>query len=125
VFRVDAYGAPSYPELVVCATGASLKADPGLARDLTRALSRGYDAALSNPALGQRSLESQVPGLDHALDSAELAVLDPAFRGPEGHFGVLDLPLLRRWARWEVRFGIVKHEPDVATMFDTRFAPTG
>src|SRR5262249_38665041 len=31
VFRVDRYGAPSYPELVVCATRASLNEDPGLA----------------------------------------------------------------------------------------------
>jgi putative hydroxymethylpyrimidine transport system substrate-binding protein len=125
VFRVEDYGAPSYPELVMCATGHGLKADPGLARSVVQALVRGYDAALANPALGQRSLESQVPGLDHGLDSAELAVLAPAFRGPEGHFGVLDLPLLGTWARWEARFGIVKRVPDVATMFDTRFAPTG
>ena len=28
VFRVDHYGAPAYPELVLCATAASLRADP-------------------------------------------------------------------------------------------------
>ena len=123
VFRVDAYGAPSYPELVVCATGQSLKAHPGLARSVTRALVRGYDLALAKPAFGQHALESQVPGLSHSLDSAELSVLDPAFAGAGGQFGVLDLPRLRSWAQWEARFGIVKSPPDVATMFDTRFAP--
>jgi putative hydroxymethylpyrimidine transport system substrate-binding protein len=123
VFRVENYGAPSYPELIVCATGRSLKADPGLARAITQTLVRGYDTALANPALAQRALESQVQGLDHTLDTAELAGLGPAFRGPEGHFGVLDLPLLRSWAKWEARFGIVHTVPDVATMFDARFAP--
>jgi putative hydroxymethylpyrimidine transport system substrate-binding protein len=125
VFRVEDYGAPSYPELVLCATGESLKAHPGLARSVVKALVRGYDAALADPAAGQRSLESEVPGLDHGLDGAELAGLGPAFRGPEGRFGVMDVPLLRRWARWEARFGIVRHAPDVATMFDPRFAPGG
>jgi ABC-type nitrate/sulfonate/bicarbonate transport system substrate-binding protein len=124
VFRVENYGAPSYPELVVCATAKSLKAEPGLARSVVRALVRGYDLALAQPAVGQHALESQVPGLDHALDTAELAGLAAAFRGPEGHFGVLDAAVLRRWAAWESRFGIVKSPPDVAQTFDTAFAPT-
>jgi putative hydroxymethylpyrimidine transport system substrate-binding protein len=122
-FRVDNYGAPSYPELVLCATGHSLKADPGLARSVTRAIVRGYDTALRNPSVGQRSLEAQVPGLDHKLDGLELAGLPAAFTGPEGHFGALNLTVLRTWARWEARFGIVRKPPDVATMFDPRFAP--
>jgi len=124
-FRVEDYGAPAYPELVVCATAQSLKRDPSLARGVVGALVRGYDAALADPAAGQRALESQVPGLDHGLDTAELRGLGPAFTGPEGQFGVLDLPLLRTWARWEARFGIVKRVPDVSAMFDTAFAPKG
>jgi putative hydroxymethylpyrimidine transport system substrate-binding protein len=123
VFRVDRYGAPSYPELVVCASDAFLHAHPDLARALVRALSRGYGAVVGNPRVGIHALESQVPGLDPQLVAAELAKLEPAFTGPEHRFGVLDVPLLRRWARWEQRFGIVRHVPDVSTTFDTRFAP--
>lgn len=124
IFRVEDYGAPSYPELVLCATARSLKSDPGLARSVARALIRGYDLALARPAVAQRALEAQVPGLDHALDTAELAGLGAAFRGPGGHFGVLDRALLLRWAAWEARFGIVTFPPDVAATFDPRFAPT-
>jgi putative hydroxymethylpyrimidine transport system substrate-binding protein len=124
IFRVEDYGAPSYPELVVCATARSLKSRPALARSVVRALVRGYDLALARPAVGQRALESEVPGLDHTLDTAELAGLDAAFRGPGGRFGVLDHAVLERWAAWEARFGIVTRAPDVASTFDTRFAPT-
>jgi ABC-type nitrate/sulfonate/bicarbonate transport system substrate-binding protein len=123
VFRVENYGAPSYPELVVCATAKSLKADPALAHAVVRALVRGYNLSLAQPAAGQRALESQVPGLDHSLDTAELAGLASAFRGPEGTFGALDPAVLRRWAAWEARFGIVKTPPDVAQTFDPAFAP--
>jgi putative hydroxymethylpyrimidine transport system substrate-binding protein len=122
-FRVEEYGAPSYPELVVCATAQSLKAHPALARGVVSALVHGYDTALADPAAGQQALESEVPGLDHQLDSHELAALRSAFTGPEGRFGVLDVPLLERWATWEAKFGIVRAAPDVATMFDTAFAP--
>ncbi len=125
VFRVENYGAPAYPELVLCATAKSLQAHPGFARGVVHALVRGYDLALEQPGAGQRALESQVPGLNHALDTAELAGLGAAFRGPGGHFGVLDAALLRRWSAWEARFGIVKSPPDLATTFDSAFAPTG
>jgi putative hydroxymethylpyrimidine transport system substrate-binding protein len=124
VFRVENYGAPSYPELVLCATAKSVKAHPALAGGVVRALVRGYDLALAQPAVGQRALESRVPGLNHSLDTAELAGLASAFRGPEGHFGVLDTALLQRWAAWEARFGIVKSPPNVAATFATAFAPT-
>jgi putative hydroxymethylpyrimidine transport system substrate-binding protein len=122
-FRVDDYGAPSYPELVLCATTATLSRRSSLARAVVDAVVHGYDTALSNPALGQSALESEVPGLDHNLDSAELAALRPAFTGPEGRFGVLDFARLRSWAGWEARFGIVRRVPDIATMFDPAFAP--
>ncbi|MGI8711952.1 MAG: ABC transporter substrate-binding protein [Solirubrobacteraceae bacterium] len=123
VFRVDEYGAPSYPELVVCANASALKSDPTLARDVVRALVRGYDATLADPAAAAHALESRVPGLDPPLVGAELRGLLTAFRGSGGAFGELDEPRLRAWARWESRFGIVPSTPDVATMFDPAFAP--
>lgn len=117
VFRVDDYGAPAYPELVVSTTAASLRRDPSRARALVRTLTAGYDAALAHPAAGVHDLESAVGGLDPTLVNAELPGLQAAFTGPEGHFGALDFPRLRRWAAWEARFGIVKHVPDVSAMF--------
>src|SRR3984957_19048394 len=123
VFRVDDYGAPSYPELIVCASDAFLHAHPDLAQALVRTLTRGYRAVIHNPRAGARALESQVQGLDPTLVAAELAKLVPAFTGPEHRFGEFDRPLLHRWAVWGHRFGIVKRTPDIATTFDTRFAP--
>ena len=123
VFRVDDYGAPSYPELVVCASDAFLHAHPDLAQALVKTLTRGYNAVIRDPQAGARALESQVQGLDPTLVKAELAGEVPAFSGPEHRFGELDRPLLHRWAVWEHRFGIVKRTPDIATTFDTRFAP--
>jgi putative hydroxymethylpyrimidine transport system substrate-binding protein len=125
VFRVETYGAPAYPELVLCASAHALASDPSLARDTVTALVRGYDATLADPAAAAQALESRVPGLDASLVSAELRGLLPAFRGAGGRFGVLDPARLRAWSEWEARFGIVKHPPDVATTFDRAFAPAG
>jgi len=125
IFRVDDYGAPSYPELILCATAAEVHKHPAFARAVVHVLVRGYDATLADPAAAQQDLESRVPGLDHQLTYSELAAEIPAFTGPEGHFGVFDESHLHAWALWEKRFGIVSATPDVATMFDTQFAPRG
>jgi putative hydroxymethylpyrimidine transport system substrate-binding protein len=117
-FRVEDYGAPAYPELVLCATGATIARDPGLARVVADSLARGYDAVLADPRAGATALETRVPGLDPTLVRAQLAALLPAFRGPGGRVGVLDLARLKAWARWEARFGIVSRVPDISATFD-------
>jgi ABC-type nitrate/sulfonate/bicarbonate transport system substrate-binding protein len=123
VFRVEEYGAPPYPELVLCATRHTLSRRPGLARAVVRSLVRGYDAVLRDPAAGATALEHQVSGLSPRLVSAQLRAELPAFAPPGLHFGALEPPTLRAWARWEAHFGIVRRPPDVARMFSDRFLP--
>jgi putative hydroxymethylpyrimidine transport system substrate-binding protein len=117
IFRVDDYGAPSYPELVLCATHSSLEHDPGLARGVVAALVRGYEFTIANPRAASSALESMVPGLDPKLVAAQLTAELPAF----APVGKLDVRSLRRWAAWEARFGIVARAPDVGAMFAPAF----
>jgi putative hydroxymethylpyrimidine transport system substrate-binding protein len=122
VFRVDDYGAPAYPELVLCATSATIRRDPEVARGVVKTLVRGYRFALSHPAAAAQDLERLARGLDPNLVSTQLRALLPAFRAPDHHIGELDIPTLRKWAQWEARFGIVRRAPTVSAMFDPNFA---
>jgi putative hydroxymethylpyrimidine transport system substrate-binding protein len=117
-FRVDRYGAPSYPELVVCVTRRTLRTRRPLVRAVVRALRRGYGWAIGHPAGAVEDLLSAAPGLDRSLTAAQLAAVRPAFRFPGGRFGVLDPARLRAWAAWDVRFGILERPPDVTRAFD-------
>jgi putative hydroxymethylpyrimidine transport system substrate-binding protein len=121
VFRVDAYGAPPYPELVLCATRSSLEQRPGVARAVVRALVRGYGVTLTDPEGSAADIESSVPGLDPKLVAAQLSAESSALLAPDGNFGELTPTTLTAWARWEARFGIVKRPPDVRRAFDPRF----
>jgi ABC-type nitrate/sulfonate/bicarbonate transport system substrate-binding protein len=121
VFRVDDYGAPSYPELVLCATGQELRADPTLAANLVRALVRGYRFTLARPQAAAADLERLAPGVAPKLVAEELPGELPLFKSAQGGVGELDPQALRAWAAWESRFGIVKRAPDVARMFTGRF----
>lgn len=122
IFRVENYGAPPYPELILCATPATLRRDPGLARGIVDALERGYQYTVLHPQQSAADLEREVPGLDPSLVRAQLTGLLPAFHAPDGHIGELNAATLRAWAAWEARFRIVNQAPDVARMFDPSFA---
>ena len=122
IFRVDDYGAPSYPELIVCATRRTVARDASLTQKVVDALVYGYDFTLLNPSRSARDLEEFVPGLDPRLVTAQLDALLPAFQGPDHRVGELDPARLRAWANWEARFGIVSRPPDVARAFDPSFA---
>jgi putative hydroxymethylpyrimidine transport system substrate-binding protein len=121
-FRVDQYGAPSYPELVLCATGRTVRRRRALASAMVRTLASGYAFTRGNPRRSALDLESLVPGLDPTLVAAELSALEPAFAAPDGTVGELNPARLRAWAAWEARFAIVSRPPDVAKMFDPGFA---
>jgi ABC-type nitrate/sulfonate/bicarbonate transport system substrate-binding protein len=121
VFRVDNYGAPSYPELVLCATRGTLQENPALARGVVRSLVRGYGVTLTDPQGSEADLEARVQGLDPKLVDTELNAVEPSFETNGDQFGVLEPATLRAWARWESRFGIVRRPPDVKQMFDPQF----
>jgi ABC-type nitrate/sulfonate/bicarbonate transport system substrate-binding protein len=118
VFRVDDFGAPSYPELVLCTTRTLLRSDAAAARGLVRALVRGYALTRRDPAASAADLEHAVPGLDPHLVAAELHAEEPAFLSrASGRFGVLEAATLRAWNRWEVRFGVISRPLDLARAF--------
>jgi ABC-type nitrate/sulfonate/bicarbonate transport system substrate-binding protein len=121
-FRVDEFGAPSYPELIVCVTGSEIRDHPALVRHVVHAIQRGYAVSISDPAASVDDLLAEVPGLDHSQLSEQMAALRGAFLGPFSRFGELDRSHLRLWATWEARFGIVARAPDVNAMFDPSFA---
>ena len=117
VFRVDDFGAPSYPELVLATTPETLRAHRARIAGTVAALRRGYEATTKDPAAALSALTSAAPGGDRAAAARELAAVTPAFTAAGRPFGDLDPATLRTWAAWGQRFGIVKTRPDVARLF--------
>jgi ABC-type nitrate/sulfonate/bicarbonate transport system substrate-binding protein len=121
-FRVDDFGAPAYPELVLTVTRRTLQRQPELVRDAVHALVHGYEAASRDPEGALRDLVAGAPDVDLEEARRQLDVIRPAFAAG-GRVGVLDPERLEAWARWEVRFGIVRERPDVASAFEPSLLP--
>jgi putative hydroxymethylpyrimidine transport system substrate-binding protein len=119
-FKVDDYGAPPYPELVLCVSRETLQDDRATVASTVRALRRGYQEAIADP---ESAVEALVDSAHVKRDETarELDAVSPAFTAGAPRFGALDPTALRAWARWEARFGITKRPPDVALAFAPGF----
>lgn len=111
-FRVDDFGAPRYPELVLAVTRATLRERRGMVRNLVAVLAEGTEDALTDPGAAAREIAAK-SGADQSLVEAQLRAVGTALRPPLR----LDLAQLRRWARFDVRFGILRRAPDVSRAF--------
>jgi putative hydroxymethylpyrimidine transport system substrate-binding protein len=116
---VDDFGAPAYPELVLCVTRATLEDRRSVVRATIRALQRGYTDAQQDPESAVSTMLAREPGLDRASLSAQLDAVAPAFTAGADEFGQLRPATLRAWNRWDTRFGILKRPIDLTRGFDT------
>jgi NitT/TauT family transport system substrate-binding protein/putative hydroxymethylpyrimidine transport system substrate-binding protein len=117
-FRVDDYGAPPYPEVVLVTSRETLETERGTLRRTLRAIAGGMDAALADPDASAREIAAAAESGDVGLTRAQLDAVAPVFaRGLE-----LDRAVLERWADFDARIGIVKRRPDVDRAFDLDLA---
>jgi putative hydroxymethylpyrimidine transport system substrate-binding protein len=114
-FRVDDYGAPRYPELVLVVTRETLKDRADLVERMLGAIRRGTGSALRDRKATLETL-ARASGADEPLLRAQLAAVAPALRPPVR----LDRATLEGWARFDARFGILREKPDVERAFRLR-----
>ena len=113
-FRVDEYGAPSYPELVLVSTRETLEYDRERIEATLAGLRAGQERALHDPDTVLDDLIEAVPALVEADQRAQISALGGALGPPL----VLDRKVLEEWADWELRYGLVESRPDVGEAFD-------
>ena len=108
-FRVDQFGAPRYPELLVVANTGATEADT--ARRFNSALTRAYSDLAKDPGSALDDLLHSVPGLDPTAQRAELNALTAgqAF-ALEGAAATprLDHGTVERWHAWAVHVGLLQ-----------------
>ena len=113
IFRVDDYGAPPYPEVVLVTSRKTLQSRRAAVIATLRAIGAGVQSTLADPEPVARRI-ADAGSADIALVRAQLAAVRPAFTPPL----TLDRAVLRKWAAWDARFHIVPRRPDVDRMFE-------
>jgi len=121
VFRLDQFGSPAYPELVLVTTRQKLDSDSALVASVVRAFIAGTEEAESDPAQAALIVRNKIMASDPTLFPARMKAALAAILPPDGRAGSLDPKLLAQWATWELSSGLVKSKPDVSAAFDARF----
>jgi len=120
IFKLDDFGAPAYPELVLCVSRATLQDRRPLVRAVTKAIGRGYDETIIDPESAVTALLEEQDGLERDAVQRELEAVGPALVAGAGGFGVFSEKNVRAWATWEAEVGITKKPVDVGLAFALR-----
>jgi len=106
-FRVDDFGAPRYPELVVAARADGAG---GLSDAFKRGLARGYEQLGAQPGIALQNLLHEVPGLNPSDQARQLQALSTgrAFsRDGDSVTSELDPRSVELWHRWAQGSGLL------------------
>jgi putative hydroxymethylpyrimidine transport system substrate-binding protein len=113
-FRVDDYGAPRYPEVVLITARKTLEQRRERLRQALRAIEQGMRDTLAHPDAAARQIATAAETRDIELIRAQLDAVAPAFAP-----GLrLNRDALEQWADFDARIGIVDRRPDVRRAFD-------
>jgi NitT/TauT family transport system substrate-binding protein/putative hydroxymethylpyrimidine transport system substrate-binding protein len=112
-FKVDRYGAPPYPELILTTTEATLRKDPKLVEDVVAATRRGYRFTEAHPSRSLADLLAADPSLQRADQQAQLKVLLPALTP-----NPFKPRVLGEWAAWALEHGLLPNKLRVNEAFD-------
>ncbi len=113
VFKVNEYGAPPYPELILTTSRQTLDNDPDLVHSVVEATRRGYAFTEQKPAASLDDLLTANPALDRTEQTTQLDALLPDL-----HPKPFDQRVLRAWATWDLHHGLLEHQLDVTQAFD-------
>jgi NitT/TauT family transport system substrate-binding protein/putative hydroxymethylpyrimidine transport system substrate-binding protein len=118
IFKLDDYGAPRYPEVVLVTKRQTLTKRRRMVQAMLAAIADGSHSVLSDPAPAIDDV-ARAAEADRGLIAAELnavkPVLDPTLR--------LDRAVLDQWAAFDARFGILHARPDVSRTFALDLRP--
>lgn len=112
-FKVDEYGAPPYPELILTTTERTLDEQPELVADVVAATRRGYRFTETNPSQALADLLAADPSLQRDDQQAQLDALLPALKPSPFKPRVLS-----EWAHWDLEHGLLHQKLRVNEAFE-------
>jgi len=112
-FKVEDYGAPPYPEVVLITSRATLATRRADLRAAVAAIADGMQDTIARPAPAVAQIVRAAGEADPALVRAQLRAVAPTWAP-----GLrLNRAVIERWAAWDAKVGIVTRRPDVDKAF--------
>ncbi len=117
IFKLDDFGAPHYPEVVLVTKRATLDKNPALVKNTLAAIADGSQSVLRDPGPAIDDV-AHAAEADRGLIAAQFAALKPIINPTLR----LDPRVLEQWATFDAKFGILKRRPAVDRTFALNLA---
>jgi NitT/TauT family transport system substrate-binding protein/putative hydroxymethylpyrimidine transport system substrate-binding protein len=125
IFKLDEYGAPPYPELVVFARNRTLSRRPELVCSFVAATVAGYRKAIADPDAALGDLARQAQGLALSDARPQFEALKPVYQANAPVYGQIDLGVIGAYLTWAKQAGVLDLSADPSRLATTRFLPHG
>jgi putative hydroxymethylpyrimidine transport system substrate-binding protein len=125
ILRMDQVGVPTYDELVVVAREQDVRKRGPLLRRFMRALGLGHEALRADPAKAVDALVEADPGLDRALQLAQVKATLPVFfpRDKTKPYGWQDPVAWKRYTQWMLDHHLIDSPAGANRAFTNEFLP--
>jgi putative hydroxymethylpyrimidine transport system substrate-binding protein len=125
ILRMEQIGVPTYNELVIVAREADVRSRGPLLRRFMRALARGHERVRRNVGTGVAALVKADPGLDPALERAQVQATLPVFFPADRTrpFGYQDPRAWQRYAQWMSDNALLTAPQNAQRAFTNEFLP--
>ena len=123
MLRVDDWGVPRYYELVMAASEETVADRPDLVERFLRAVRRGYEDAIADPAAAIAALQAASPDLDVPVEEEGIALLVPVWTADGVPFGAQTAERWDAYAAWMADRGLIPADLDVPAAWRGNLAP--
>ena len=122
VMRMEEWGVPDYYELVMVTSEDYLSKNPDIVERFTRAVSKGYTDAISDPQSGVDVLKKHAPEIDESVDRPGADLLQDLWKGKGGNFGTQEEIKWVSFAEWMKKRGIINEDIDPKIAFTDKYS---
>lgn len=118
-FRINEYGAPDFPEVVLVVRRNTLRQHRNTIIRALAAIALGAEKAVTDPNQAASIIDQALSGPDTRLIQAQTLALRPALAPPL----TLNQAIITAWARFDARTSLLPHPLSVDRAFDFSVAP--
>ncbi len=122
VMRMEEWGVPDYYELVMVTSEDYLSKNPDIVERFTRAVSKGYTDAISDPQSGVDVLKKHAPEIDESVDRPGADLLRDLWKSKGGNFGTQEEIKWVSFAEWMKKRGIINEDIDPKIAFTDKYS---
>ena len=123
VIRLEDFGFPKFPEIVLFCRQDFLKKNPELVRNFLAAVNKGMQYSFANEDASLKGLATHVEGMKPEELKVYFDALKPVFIGNNPAYGYMDVAGIQKYSDWAVKMDLLKITEPISGFVTNDYLP--